>query len=128
MIAGRGTVRRRAAEARGRRAETWATWLLRAKGYRILARRWRSRAGEIDIIARRGRTLALVEVKARDDAAVAAGAIDTRAQTRLARAANAYLGARPDLAQMNLRFDVVLVAPGRWPRHLADAWRPAGDR
>jgi putative endonuclease len=120
----RAALRRRAAETRGRRAEALAVWLLRAKGYRIIDRRWRCRAGEIDIVARRGRTLALVEVKARADADAAAFAIDARSQLRLAAAANAYLGARPALAALDLRFDVVLVAPRRWPRHLADAWRP----
>lgn len=120
----RDPARRRAAEARGRRAEDWAAWLLRLKGYRILDRRWRCRAGEIDIVARRGTTLALVEVKARSDTAAAAFAIDARGRARLARAAEAYLGARPGLAALHLRFDVVLVAPRRLPRHLADAWRP----
>ena len=116
--------RRAAAERRGRRAETWAGWLLRLKGYRVVARRWRGRAGEIDLIARRGRTLAMVEVKARADLATAAGSLGAKGQARIARAASEYLLGRPDLAGLEVRFDVVLASPGRLPRHLPDAWRP----
>ncbi|MGE0714597.1 MAG: YraN family protein [Alphaproteobacteria bacterium] len=118
------TARRAAAEALGRRAETHAGWLLRLKGYRILARRWRGPAGEIDLVARRGGTLAMVEVKARPAAGAAADAVDQRSRRRLARAAAAFLGGRPDLAGLAVRFDVILVVPGRLPRHMTDAWRP----
>lgn len=118
--------RRAAAERRGRRAESWAAWLLRLKGYRILARRWRGRTGEIDLVARRRGTLAVVEVKSRADPAAAADAIGRRARLRLARAAAEYLAGRPELAALDVRFDVVLAQPGRCPRHLPDAWRPEG--
>ncbi|MCC7272645.1 MAG: YraN family protein [Alphaproteobacteria bacterium] len=116
--------RRAAAERLGRRAEAWAGWLLRLKGYRVLERRWRGPVGEIDLVARRGSTLAVIEVKARPLAVAAAAAVDGRARRRLARAAAAFLAGRPDLAGLAVRFDVVLVVPGRLPRHLVDAWRP----
>lgn len=114
---------RRRAYGRGRRAETLAAWWLRLKGYRVLARGFRVAAGEIDLIARRGRLLALVEVKARPSLAEARAAILPRQRERIARAAEVFLQRHPGLAGLDLRFDVVLLAPGRRPRHLADAWR-----
>ena len=114
---------RRKAYGRGRRAETLAAWWLRLKGYRILARGFRVAAGEIDLIARRGRLIALVEVKARPSLEQAGAAILPRQRQRIARAAEVFLQRHPKLAGLSLRFDVVLLAPGRWPRHLANAWR-----
>lgn len=114
-------MRRRKAERRGRRAETLAALLLRAKGYRILARRFRCPAGEIDLIALRGRTLAFVEVKARGDASAAAESLSAHQRRRICRAAEAFLQRRPDLADRTLRFDAVLVSG--LPRHQAGAWR-----
>jgi putative endonuclease len=108
----------------GRWAETIASWLLRAKGYRILARSWRCPAGEIDIIARRGRALVAVEVKRRASGQAAADAIQARQRRRIARAAEAFAARSPENAALNIRFDAVLVVPGRWPRHIMDAWRP----
>lgn len=122
---------RRAAERRGRGAEAAAAWLLRLKGYRILARDVRTPVGEVDLIARRGRVLALIEVKARTTRAQAAAAISPRQRQRIARAAEAFLARRPDLAGLDVRFDALLLVPGRWPRHVVDAWRPedaSGDR
>lgn len=122
---------RRAAERRGRGAEAAAAWLLRLKGYRILARHLRTPVGEIDLIARRGRVLALIEVKTRATRDQAAAAVSPRQRQRIARAAQAFLARRPDLAELDLRFDALLLAPGRWPHHLVDAWRPddgTGDR
>lgn len=116
--------RRAVAERRGRRAELWAAWFLRLKGYRILASRWRGRSGEIDLIGRRGRVLAFVEVKLRDDPGRAALAASGRGPARIARAAAEFLATRPELATLDVRFDLVLSSPGRMPRHLADAWRP----
>jgi putative endonuclease len=118
---------RRGAYGRGRKAERLAAWWLRLKGYRILARDFRVPLGEIDLIARRGAVLAVVEVKARGDLATAAEAIGRRQRTRIQRAAEIFLQRHPALAALGLRFDVVLVAPGRWPRHIAGAWR-ADDR
>ncbi len=118
---------RRKAYGRGRRAETLAAWWLRLKGYRILARGFRVAAGEIDLIARRGRLLALIEVKARPSLEQAAAAILPRQRARIARAAEVYLQRHPGLAGLSLRFDVVLLAPGHLPRHLVNAWHIEED-
>lgn len=112
---------RQRAEQRGRRAETIAAWWLRLHGWRILAARVRIRAGEVDLVARRGRTVAFVEVKARATAAELAFAIDEYRLRRVARAAEA-LAARYVRAGDAMRIDVVLVAPRRWPVHLANVW------
>jgi putative endonuclease len=122
MIAARPHARRRAVR-RGRSAELLCCWQLRLFGWRIIARDWRCPAGEIDIIARRGGVLAIVEVKSRGDVGRAAGALLPRQQRRIVRAAAAFLGTRPDLASLALRFDVMLVMPLRPPQHLRDAWR-----
>ena len=114
-----------AARRRGARAETLAAWWLRLKGFRILARDRREAGGEIDLIARRGRLLVFVEVKARPERGEAAEAIRARQRRRIARAAAGFLARRPDLAGLTLRFDAVLVA-GFPPRHVADAWRDSG--
>ncbi|MBA4210221.1 MAG: YraN family protein [Parvibaculum sp.] len=114
----------RAAHRLGLRAETLAALFLRLKGYRILARRLKTPAGEIDMVVRRGRSLAIIEVKARGDATGAAEALQLRQLKRLERAASHFLGRNPALASLDLRFDVVLVTPFRLPRHMKDAWRP----
>ncbi|MBT3550519.1 MAG: YraN family protein [Rhodospirillaceae bacterium] len=108
----------------GIRAERLARLYLRCKGYRILERGYRTPVGEIDIIARRGRALAFVEVKARRDFESAAYAIGQRQQERITRAAGAYIARHPGCAELNLRFDVILMAPGGWPKHIPGAWRP----
>ena len=115
--------RRRAAERRGKTAERWCLWHLRLKGYRILARRYKTPLGEVDLIARRGRVLAAIEVKARPDFDRANEAITRRQQQRIARALVHFLAGHPDLVSLTARFDVMLVAPGHWPRHLIDAWQ-----
>lgn len=113
---------RRAAERHGRRAEWLSVWLLRLKGYRILARHWRSPVGEIDIIARRGKILAFVEVKARRQVDVAAEALTPRQQRRIGRAARHFLAGRPALGLLDQRFDIILVVPRRLPIHVPAAW------
>ena len=113
---------RRRAYGRGRRAEALAAWWLRLKGYRIVARGFRVPAGEIDLIARRGRVLAHVEVKARPSLEEAREALTPRQRRRIERAAEAFLQRRPDLAGLDQRFDVVLLAPRRRPHHLENAW------
>jgi putative endonuclease len=115
--------KRAAAEARGRRGENVAAWYLRLKGWRIVARRARTPLGEVDLIARRGRTLAFVEVKWRARAEDLASAIDERRLQRVARAAEALI-ARYGVGAETIRIDVVLLAPGRWPRHMANVWMP----
>ena len=116
-------VARRRAERRGHWAERLGLWHLRLRGYRILARRFRVPSGEIDLIVRRGQVLAAIEVKARADFATAGEAVTERQRRRIARALEHFLLIHPELARLVLRFDVMLVAPGRWPRHIADAWR-----
>ncbi|MGE0178889.1 MAG: YraN family protein [Sphingomonas sp.] len=115
-------MKRQRAERGGRRAETLAAWWLRLRGWRILARRARTPVGEIDLVARRGRTLAFVEVKARATAADAALALDDYRLRRVARAAEA-LAARFTRPGDTIRIDAVFVVPGRLPRHVADIWR-----
>jgi putative endonuclease len=116
-----------AARRRGRRAETLAVWLLRLKGYAILARGLRQRPGEIDIVARRGSVVVFVEVKARPDQASAAEALRPRQRQRIMRAAALFLARRPDLTPLETRFDAILFA-GLWPRHVQDAWDAPPDR
>ena len=121
--AGEPRARRRRAYGFGRSAETLAAWYLRLKGYSILARGFRVPMGEIDLIARRGQVLALIEVKARAAATDALEALGPRQRRRIAHAAEAYLQRNPDLAHLDRRFDLIVIAPRRWPRHIADAWR-----
>jgi putative endonuclease len=110
-------IERRQAWRRGRRAEGLAILALSLAGYRILARNLKSPLGEIDIVARRGRTIAFIEVKNRADWNGAAEALSGRQRRRIGRAAAGFLAARPELAGHQARFDVVLTVPWRWPRH-----------
>jgi putative endonuclease len=125
MSRGRGaaTQRRQRAQRRGRFAEWLCLWHLRLRGWRILARGWRCPSGEIDILARRGRVLAIIEVKSRNEIDAAASALTPRQRRRIARAAETFLLSRPDLAPLDLRFDLMLVAPLRVPRHWPGAWQ-----
>ena len=117
--------RRRAAERRGRRSETLAALLLLFKGYRILGRRVRTHAGEIDLIARApSGVICFIEVKARGAQELAAEALGPRQQARIARAAALYLARMPGLDANGMRFDTVMLAPRSWPKHIRDAWRP----
>lgn len=118
--------RRREARRRGRRAEMLGAWFLRLQGYRILARGQRTPMGEIDLIARRGRRIAFVEVKARASREQAAESLGARQRRRIVRAARYWLASRPEAAGLDIGFDVILVAPLRLPRHLRDAWREDG--
>jgi putative endonuclease len=115
-------VNRHAAERRGRGAETLACWYLRLKGWRILARRARVPGGEVDIVARRGRTQSFVEVKARATEQAAEFALDEWRLRRVAVAAE-RLAPRYMRANDDIRIDALFIVPGRWPRHLADVWR-----
>ncbi|MBM3488618.1 MAG: YraN family protein [Alphaproteobacteria bacterium] len=113
---------RRRRDRFGRLAETACAVRLRFSGYRILARRFRTPVGEIDIVARRGATVVFVEVKARRDR-TATEVLSPRQRARIRRAAGAFLAAHPALAGCTMRFDLMLVAPWEWPRHVVDAWR-----
>jgi putative endonuclease len=118
------------AQRSGRWAEWLVCWFLRLRGYRILAVNWRCPAGEVDILARRGRVLAAIEVKRRQvdgqgDAA-ALLAISPRQQARVARAAEVFMARRADCQGLDLRLDAVTVLPGRWLprlRHYPAAWQ-----
>lgn len=113
---------RQEAERRGRGAETLACWYLRLKGWRILARRARVRGGEVDIVARRGRTLAFVEVKARATQEAAAFALDEWRLRRVIVAAE-RLAPRYMRDGDDVRIDALFIVPGRWPNHLANVWQ-----
>ncbi len=104
----------------------WPPGILRLKGFRILARRYRTPVGEIDLIARRGRLVAFVEVKRRPSEAEAAEAVTAAGRRRIARAASAWLAAHPAAASLDLRFDVIVCAPGRPPRHVRAAFDAEG--
>jgi putative endonuclease len=116
-------VSRRGRERAGRFAELLAAWLLRARGFRVLARRYATPVGEIDLVARRDKLLVFIEVKrraTRDDALIA---LQPQQQARIARAAEAFLQRHREFAAHDLRFDLVAVVPWRLPHHLVDAWR-----
>ena len=111
--------RRAEREARGRRGEWLAAWYLRLSGWRILARRVKTPRGEIDLIARRGGVVAFVEVKWRASAAELDTAIDHYRLRRVAAAAEAVAHRYARAGDLQ-RIDVLLLAPGRWPRHMAN--------
>jgi putative endonuclease len=114
--------KRVAAFAHGISAESRASALLIVKGYRILARRFKTSVGEIDIVARRRGVLVFVEVKARARYDEAVEAITERQRRRIVAAAECWLAARPQDAQGDIRFDVVLVTPGKIPQHISGAF------
>lgn len=118
---------RRGRERRGRTAERIAAALLRLKGYRILATRVRTPAGEIDLVARRGDVVVFVEVKTRASRDAAAGSVSRRQRQRIVRAAAHFAAARPALAAVTQRFDAILLAPRRLPRHIISAWNESAD-
>lgn len=113
---------REAAEKRGRGAETLATMWLRLHGWRVLARRARVPGGEVDIVARRGRILAFIEVKARATDEAAAMSLDAWRLRRVVVAAE-RLAARYQKPGDDIRIDAVFVVPGRLPRHVANIWQ-----
>jgi putative endonuclease len=123
-----GAAKREAAPERvaafrtGLSAESRAAAYLMAKGYRILAKRFRTPHGEIDIVAKRRNLLALIEVKARATLDDAAFAVTARQQARIVDAAQAWLMAHPEHADFELRFDAILIAPRHLPRHLLAAF------
>lgn len=112
---------RLAAELFGRRGETLAAWFLRLKGYRILASRYRTPAGEIDLVAQRFGTLVFVEVKARKSGSVEDAWIAVN-DRRIADAADYFLARHPRYARSDMRYDVIFLAPFTWPRHVVNAF------
>lgn len=117
------TESRRKAENRGRRGETFATWYLRLMGWRIVGQRIKTPRGEVDLVARRGRTVCFVEVKWRKRAEDLDAAIDEYRLRRVAAAAQ-VLAPRFVRPGEDQRIDVLLLAPGRFPRHIVNAWMP----
>jgi putative endonuclease len=115
--------RGRDARVSGRAAEAWAAALLMLKGYRILGFRLATRQGEIDLLALRGKVLAVVEVKRRTSLEAALDCVTFEQRERLRRAARAIAGRRPGLKDAFVRLDLIAMAPGRWPRHIPDAWK-----
>jgi putative endonuclease len=113
---------RRVAFRLGISAESRAAAFLLAKGFRIVARRWKSPVGEIDIVARRRQLLVFVEVKARERLDDAAWSVTDRQRSRIIAAAEAWLARYPDPNIRDVRFDAMLVAPGRVPRHIPAAF------
>ena len=103
---------------RGHRGEWLAAMALMLKGYRILERRYRTRLGEIDLIARRGDTVAIVEVKVRPTLVAAMEAVARLSERRIEAAADLWFARQPDHARLVLRFDMVAVLPWRWPVHV----------
>lgn len=116
------TKRRRRAYRLGLSAERLAAWLLRLKGYRILARRHTRGTAELDLIARRGRTLVFVEVKARGTLDAGMAAVSPQQRRRILRAAEGFLAASPEHRGCDIRFDVIVVPPGRLPHHIRAAF------
>jgi len=118
---------RQRAHRLGHAAEWRAVWRLRLAGFSILARRYKTKLGEIDIVARRGDLLIFVEVKARVDFLSAVDALGGRQFGRVSRAASLFLARHPRYAACSVRFDAVVVSGPLWrqlwPRHLPDVWR-----
>jgi putative endonuclease len=106
----------------GLSAESRAALLLIAKAYRILARRWKTPFGEIDIVARRRGVLVFVEVKARERVDDAVEAVTERNKRRIVNAAELWRARHPDHANGEIRFDVIVVTPGKMPRHIVPAF------
>ncbi len=108
---------------RGRQGEQIASWLLRLKNYRIIARNQKMRGGEIDIIARRGKLLVFVEVKARGNLWLARQAVVPRQWHRIEKAAAQFVAANPQYGEHRWRFDLIALANWRLPLHIKAAWR-----
>lgn len=103
-------------------AETLAALLLRLKGHRVVARRYKTPVGEIDLVALKGKRLAFIEVKRRKTAEDAAWTVPAKQRRRIVRAAQYWLPGHPDFAGHDIAFDVVLAAPWRWPQYIANAF------
>jgi putative endonuclease len=114
--------KRSAAFRLGVSAEKRASLYLAAKGYRTIAKRWKTPVGEIDLVVKRGRLIVFVEVKARAKLDAAAESVLPRQKKRIIAAAEAWLAAHPEHAGYDMRFDAVLVAPGKLPQHIVSAF------
>lgn len=121
-MSGRDRASRRRAHRHGHVAEWWAATALTLKGYRIVARRFKTKAGEIDLVARKGNLVALVEVKARQSEAAAIDAVTGTTAMRISAAGDIWLSRQRDSAALSIRHDIVVVIPWRWPKHFPDAF------
>jgi putative endonuclease len=119
------TSRGRRARRDGRRGEIICALWLMAKGYRILGLRLKTPQAEIDLLASKGDLVAVIEVKRRSSIDAALDSVTPRQRDRLLRAARSIAARRPDLGSAAIRLDLMALAPGRWPRHIRDAWRDA---
>ena len=122
----RDSASRRKAERRGRKGETLAVLLLMLKGYRIVARRFKTKLGEVDIIARRGNIAAMVEVKARASLIEAMDAVDSSAMRRIEAAGDLWLAKQRDFARLNIRYDLIAILPRRLPVHVKSLFDAKG--
>jgi putative endonuclease len=109
---------------KGHHAEWIAALFLRMKCYKLLALRYKTRVGEIDLVMRKSKQIIFVEVKARADMRSGLEAISSKSQARIQRSAESFVKANPKYAQYDWRFDAVIIKPYRMPYHLKDAWRP----
>lgn len=117
------SVERSRANRRGHRGEGFAALSLQLKGYRIVARRYRTKLGEIDLIARRGDLVLIVEVKARRTLTEAMEAVGRHSERRIEGAADLWLMRQRDYGRLSVRFDLVAVLPWRWPVHVENAFQ-----
>lgn len=113
---------RQNAYRRGHRSEWLAAAAIMMKGFRIVARRFKTRSGEIDLIARRGDLVLIIEVKARPTLIAAMEAISRASERRIEAAANQWLTRQKDYARLSVRFDLVAVLPWRWPVHVENVF------
>jgi len=112
----------RTGHQKGLRAERLAAWYLRLRGYTILAIRYKTHVGEIDLVARRGGMLVFAEVKHRSSMAAAKEAVHAENRARVRRAAELYLQKYPRYTGLDMRFDAIVFAPRRWPQHIRNAF------
>jgi putative endonuclease len=120
------TARRRKSHRRGHRGEWLAAAALMAKGYSILARRYKTRLGEIDLIARRGDLVIFVEVKVRNSLIEAMEAVAHESERRIERAADLWLSKQKGYGRLSMRFDMVAILPWRWPVHVENIFYGRG--
>jgi putative endonuclease len=111
-------LKRQEAERRGHRGEWLAAWYLRFKGYRIVAKRFKTKTGEVDIIARKRDLIIMVEVKARPTVLEAMDAITATAQRRIEAAGDIWLARQKDFARLSVRYDLIAILPQKWPVHV----------
>ena len=109
---------RQEAERRGHRGEWIAAWYLRFKGYRIVAKRFKTKSGEVDIIARKKDLIVMVEVKARPSVLEAMNAITATAERRIETAGDIWLARQKDFAKLSVRYDLIAIIPRQWPVHV----------